>query len=83
LKILWEKRRKLLEGIGFGYERAPIAQEIRARINKWDCVKLAQSFFPAMETIFNPQNGIKLRTQREITILSTKRISKPINKWVN
>jgi hypothetical protein len=42
--------------------RTPIAQEIRARIDKWDCIEL-KSFCTSKETITrtrdNPQNGRK------------------------
>jgi hypothetical protein len=43
LKLLQEKIRKALEEIGLGnyfLKRTPIVQEIRARIDKWDYIKL-------------------------------------------
>jgi hypothetical protein len=52
LKLLEENIRKILEDIGIDNDflnRTPIAQEIRARIDKWDCIKL-KSFCTAKET---------------------------------
>jgi hypothetical protein len=43
LKLLHEKIEKTLDDIGLGnyfVNRTLITQEIRARINKWDCIKL-------------------------------------------
>jgi hypothetical protein len=50
---LQEKIGKTLEDIDIGnhfLNRTPIAQEIRARIDKWDCIKL-KSFCTSEETV--------------------------------
>jgi hypothetical protein len=41
LKLLKENIGKTLEDIGIGntFLRIPITQEVRARIDKWDCIK--------------------------------------------
>jgi hypothetical protein len=50
LKLVQENTGKTL-GIGnYFLTRNPIAQERRARIDKWDCIKL-KSFCTAKETI--------------------------------
>jgi hypothetical protein len=53
LKLLEEHIKKTLEDLGIGNDflnRTLIAQEIRARIDKWGYIKL-KSFFTAKEII--------------------------------
>jgi hypothetical protein len=53
LELLEENIRETLEGRGIGKDfliRIPIAQEIRASFDKWDCIKL-KIFCLAKETI--------------------------------
>jgi hypothetical protein len=53
LKLLEENIGKMLEHIRTDttfLNGIPIAQEIRARIDKWDCIRL-KSFFTTKETI--------------------------------
>jgi hypothetical protein len=53
VKVLQENIEKILENIGIGnnfLNRTPIAQEIRARIVRWDCIKL-KIFCTAKETV--------------------------------
>jgi hypothetical protein len=50
---LWNYYGKTCEDIGMGHNflnRTPISQEIRARIDKWDCIKF-KSFCTSKETI--------------------------------
>jgi hypothetical protein len=53
LELLEENIRETLEGRGIGKDfliRIPIAQEIRASFDKWDCIKL-KIFCLAKETM--------------------------------
>jgi hypothetical protein len=53
LKLLEKNIGRTLEDISIGnifLNRTPVVQEIRAIINKWDCIKL-KSFCPTKETI--------------------------------
>jgi isopentenyldiphosphate isomerase len=53
LKLLQERIEKTQEHIGIGnnfLDKTPIAQQIRYRIDKWDCIKL-KNFCTAKETV--------------------------------
>jgi hypothetical protein len=96
LKLLQENIGKKLEDIlicnGF-MNQTPIAQEIRARINKWNYIKL-KSFCTAKETIiqinrqptekifviYSLDKGLTPRIYKVLQKLSTKRTNNPINK---
>jgi hypothetical protein len=76
----------------------PIAQEIRVRIDKWDCIK-TRSFCTVKETInkvkrqsmqwetisarYSSDRGLILRIYNKIKKLNTKRINNTISKWAN
>jgi hypothetical protein len=94
LKILEETVEE--KGIGNDFlNRTPVAKEIRARSDKWDCIKL-KSFFTAKETITRvkrqPTEWQKIfashsfykrlisRIYQEIKKLNTKRTNNTINK---
>ena len=88
-----------LHHVGLGPDflnKTPIAQEIKARINKWDRFKL-KSFFSAQETINNvkrePTEWEKIfsthtsdralisKVYKELKTLYTQNTKNPINKW--
>jgi hypothetical protein len=48
--------------------RTPIAQEMRARIDKWDCIKLKTKHLHRKRN--NEQNEKKLPTERDKTLAS-------------
>ena len=85
-------------GLGSDFlNKTPKAQEIKARINKWDGFKL-RSFFSAKDTINDvkrePTESEKIfstctsdtalisKIYKELTKLYTKTTKNPINKWV-
>jgi hypothetical protein len=88
-------RTKTLEHIGLAsyfLNRTPIAQETRARIDKWDYTKL-KSFCTSKETVTRikrqPTNGrktslaikqIKHQYQERAKKLNSKRTNNPIKK---
>jgi hypothetical protein len=58
LEVLQERIVKILEQIGIGNKfltRTSRAQQLRERIDKWDCIKL-KSFCTAKEIVTNIQN---------------------------
>ena len=86
-----------LVGLGSDFlNRTPIAQEIQARINNWDRLKL-KSFLLAKETISNVKReptewenifathtsdrALISRRYKELKKLYTKNTNNPINKW--
>jgi hypothetical protein len=53
VKLLQERIGNPLEDIGIGnnfVKRTPVAQQLREKIDKWDCIKL-KSFCIAKETV--------------------------------
>jgi hypothetical protein len=59
-KLLYENIGKTLQHIGicnYFLNRTLIAQDIKARIDKWDCIKLKRKQFSRSRV--NPQNGRK------------------------
>jgi hypothetical protein len=100
LKLLEENIGKTLQNTGIDntfLNRTPVTQEIRARIDKRNCIKL--SFCTAKETIstvkrqptewekifvsYHSDPGLISRMYKEHKTLKTKRTSNPINKWTN
>jgi hypothetical protein len=72
LKLLEENVGKSLEDVGIGNAflyRTPIAQKVRARIDKWYCMKL-ESFCTAKETIARINNYQKQLTEWERILAS-------------
>jgi hypothetical protein len=75
-----------------------MAQEIRTRTDKWNCIKL-KSFYTAKETItrikrqptrwekifasYASGNGLIYRIYKELKKLNTKITKNPTNKWAN
>jgi hypothetical protein len=75
-----------------------IAQEIRARIDKWDCIKL-KSFCTSKDTVtrikreptewekiftsYSTDKGLISKIYKELKTLNSKRTNNPINKWAN
>jgi hypothetical protein len=97
LKLLQEKLWKTLKDIGIGnyfLNRTPINQEIRARIDKWNCIKLKNFCISKekvtrikrqpteWETVPLMDRGLVYRMYKELKKLNSKRTSNPINKWV-
>jgi hypothetical protein len=78
--------------------RTPIAQQLRERIDKWDCTKL-KSFCTTKETItklkkqptewerifacFTCDRGLITRVYRKFKKLIPQKINNPLNKWAN
>ncbi|KAG3266318.1 hypothetical protein H1C71_002814, partial [Ictidomys tridecemlineatus] len=99
LRMIEEKVGSDLHIVGSGSKflnRTSIAQELMARINKWDLLKL-KSFFTARETIrevnreptsweqiFTPHTSDRaliFRVYKELKKLDNKITNNPINKW--
>jgi hypothetical protein len=75
-----------------------IAQEIRARIDKWDCIKL-KSFCTSKDTVtrikreptewekiftsYSTDKGLISKIYKELKTLNSKRTNNLINKWAN
>jgi hypothetical protein len=84
------------EGIREMFVRTQMAQQLRERINKWDCIKL-ESFCTVKETVtglkrqpteweksFTNYSSNKLLTSRiyrEVKELNPQRINIPMKKW--
>jgi hypothetical protein len=77
--------------------KTPVPQEITARIDKWDLIRL-KSFCTAKKKLLEwrdsldnarkslpvtPLTGLISRIYEELKKLSTKRTNNPINKWAN
>jgi hypothetical protein len=76
----------------------PIAQEVRARVDKLDCIKL-KNFCTSKETStrikrqptncekifasYSSDKGLISKIYKELKKLNTKRTNIPINKWVS
>jgi hypothetical protein len=86
-------------GIGKNFlTRTPIAQEIRARIDKWDYMKL-KSFCTAKATVtrrrghltvwenvfasYLPEKGFISRIDKSSKTLNLRRTNNAVRKWVN
>jgi hypothetical protein len=99
LKPVQEKSRHIVKLIGIvnGFlKRTQMAQQLRERINKWDCIKL-ESFCTVKETVtglkrqpteweksFTNYSSNKLLTSRiyrEVKELNPQRINIPMKKW--
>jgi hypothetical protein len=94
LKLLEENKGKNLEDTGI--DRTPIAQEIRTRIDIWDCITL-KSFCTAEETVnrikreliegekiftnYSLDQGLVSRIYKQLQKLNIKKPNNPINKW--
>jgi hypothetical protein len=73
LKLLWEYIGKTLENINRGnyfQYRTPVTQDIRARTDKWDCIKL-KSFCISKETVTKIKRQLNGRKSL-LTILQIK-----------
>jgi hypothetical protein len=62
LNLLEENIGRALEDTGIGsdfWNRIPVAQEIRARIDKWDCIRLQRFCTSKKNNYQSLQNGRK------------------------
>jgi hypothetical protein len=94
-----EKARSTLEAVGIGKDflsRAQVAQQLRERMDKWDCMKL-KSFCTTKgmvsklkrpptewEKVFSSytsDKGLISRIYRELKKLNSPQINDPIKKW--
>jgi hypothetical protein len=73
LKLPQTTIRKTLEDISmrnYFLNKAPVAQEIRARIDKWDCIKL-KSFCISKETVNQNQETIHRKGENLLQLFNT------------
>jgi hypothetical protein len=101
LKRPQERTGKTREHIGIGnnfLNRTPIVQQLRKRIDKWDCTKL-KSFGTVKKIVTRPKRqptkwrkivtsytsdkGLITRLYRELKKLNSQRINNPMIKWAN
>jgi hypothetical protein len=99
LKLVQERAGTTLEGIGIGKNfpnRAPAAQQLRERMDKWDYIKL-KSFWTTKEMVSKlkrpptewekifasstSDKGLRTRIYRELKKLNSPKINEPIKKW--
>jgi hypothetical protein len=102
LKVVQERAGNTLELIGLDnafLNRTQMAQQLRERIDKWDCMKL-KSFCTTKEMVskfqrlaiewekifasYTSDKGLITRTYRELKKLnSKKKINDPMKKWAS
>jgi hypothetical protein len=99
MKLVQERAGNTLEAISIGKDflnRTPAAQQLRKRMDKWDCIKL-KSFCSTKEMVFElkrpptewekilacytSDKGLITRIYRELKKLNSPKINEPIKKW--
>jgi hypothetical protein len=99
VKLLQERISNILQHVNNNFSiSTPIAQQLRERTDKWDCIKL-KGFCTTKDTVTRlknqPTDGNKsllathltryliTKTYRELKKLTPPKINDPMNKWGN
>jgi hypothetical protein len=101
LKLAQERSGNTLELIGIGSDflnRTQMAQQLRERIDKLDCMKL-KSFYTTKEMVsklkrlptewekifasYSSDMGLITRIYRELENLNSSKTNDPMKKWIN